>query len=140
MKKPDFHMVPMTGSAGGVAFTLKTFLRANLSVGFDFIARLSGLEKKIKKSSLIITGEGFLDAQTLLGKGVYKLAKLAQSYKREVIVFCGSYDKTINWKRYNINYIVKIRPVNYRLLQSLRNARLLLKSAVKANINLFSKC
>ena len=140
MRKKDFHMIPMVGSAGGVAFGLKTFLNANLCRGFDYVSRLSSLEKKIKKSGLIITGEGYLDKQTLLGKGIYKLAMLAKAHKKKVIVFCGNYDKSIDWKRYNICHIVKIKPVNYSLSQSLRKARILLQNAVKANISLFSEC
>ena len=140
MRKKDFHMIPMVGSAGGVAFALKTFLKARLCKGFDYVSRLSSLEKKIKKSDLIITGEGSLDKQTLLGKGVYKLAMLAKVHKKKVVVFCGNYDKSIDWKRYNICHIVKIKPVNYSLSQSLRKGRILLQNAIKAHISFFSKC
>lgn len=129
IRKKDFHMIPMVGSAGGVAFTLKIFFNAKLCIGFDYISKLSNLEKKIKRSSFIITGEGSLDEQTLLGKGVYKLAKLAKSHKKKVIVFCGDYDKGIDWKKYNISQVVKIKPVNYSLLQSLRKSKILLQRA-----------
>ena len=58
--KKDFLNEPMLGSAGGVAYSLKALLNAKIYPGFTYISKLVSLEGKIKKSDLVITGEGSL--------------------------------------------------------------------------------
>lgn len=132
----EFEMEPMVGAAGGVAFSLKSILGAELFGGFSYISKLISLEEKIKDSDLLITGEGFLDKQTLMGKGVYELAKLADKYNKKVIVFCGNYDSSINWGTYNINNVIKLDSFGLSLAESLKNAKDLLEKAVKSNYKL----
>ena len=131
----DYEMEPMVGAAGGVAFSLKAFLGAELFSGFSYLANMTFLEDKIKNADLIITGEGNLDSQTLMGKAVYELGKLASKYKKKVIVLCGNYDESINWTTYNIDSIVKIKPDEITLQESLIKARDLIEKAVKSNMN-----
>lgn len=136
----DFSSTLMVGSAGGVAFSLKSLLNANLHPGFLFLVNLTLLEEKIKNSDLVITGEGKLDMQTLMGKGVYELAKLANNYKKKVIALCGEYDDEIDWKGQNINEVIKIKPENMSTIESLRNAKSLIEVAIKERKQYFAQC
>lgn len=67
---------PGAGAAGGLGYGLLTFLRARPEPGFAVFARHAGLEERIRGSDLVLTGEGSLDAQSLMGKGVGGVAAL----------------------------------------------------------------
>lgn len=127
----DFEKEPMVGAAGGVAFTVKAFLGANLHPGFIYLSNLIKLEEMIKRADIIITSEGSLDAQTLMGKGVFELAKLGKKYKKKIIVFCGKYDKDINWSSQNIDSVFQIKPDDVSEEESILKANEFLKKAVE---------
>ncbi len=69
---------PGVGAAGGLGFGLRVFSGATLKPGFDLVARQAGLLKLIRQSDLVITGEGALDRQTLMGKGTGEIALLCR--------------------------------------------------------------
>jgi glycerate kinase len=69
---------PGTGAAGGLGFGLRCFLNASLESGFNLFARYARLEERIRAAQLVITGEGAIDASTLMGKGVGEIASLCQ--------------------------------------------------------------
>ncbi len=133
----DFELEPMVGAAGGVAFSLKAFLNASLFPGFLYVANLISLEEKIKKSDLVITGEGNLDNQSLMGKGVIELAKLAKKHGKKVIVLCGDYDRNINWKEHSVEHVIEINPQGLPLEESLKNTKQLILKAIEQNSQLF---
>ncbi len=83
---------PGAGAAGGLGFGLLHFVGATLVSGFDLLADLTGLEKRIAAADLVVTGEGSLDGQTLAGKGPAGVARLARSHGKPVWVFCGRSD------------------------------------------------
>lgn len=59
---------PGDGAAGGLGFGLRTFLHAELLPGTEYIMRAYGFDSAVKGASMIITGEGRSDRQTLMGK------------------------------------------------------------------------
>ena len=66
-----------------------TLFNASLQSGFETFYRWSGLEDLFQKSSLLLTGEGCLDHQSLLGKVPLSLAKKAHLYRVPTLVVCG---------------------------------------------------
>ncbi|MBQ6829962.1 MAG: glycerate kinase [Clostridia bacterium] len=77
------------GAAGGIGFAFKAFLNGELVSGIDLILREIRIEEAIKSADLVITGEGRLDAQTVMGKAPFGIASLAQKYKKPVVAFSG---------------------------------------------------
>jgi glycerate kinase len=81
--KRDLHLdaasEPGTGAAGGLGFGLRCFFSARFEPGFDIFARYARLPERIRTARLVITGEGAIDASTLMGKGVGEVAKLCHS-------------------------------------------------------------
>ena len=71
----DFARQPGAGAAGGLGFGLLAFLGAELKPGFDVFARQAGLARRVRAADLVITGEGAIDASTLMGKGVGQVAR-----------------------------------------------------------------
>jgi glycerate kinase len=85
----SFAKVPGAGAAGGLGYGLMTYLRAEPESGFGIFARHAELEKKIRAADLVITGEGALDQQTLMGKGVGQVARLAKKLGVSCIGIAG---------------------------------------------------
>jgi glycerate kinase len=85
----DYCNSPGAGAAGGLGFGLLTFCQGTLEPGFQAVARLMDLESKAAGADLVITGEGRLDAQSLLGKAPFEIARLAQRHGKPVIGFAG---------------------------------------------------
>lgn len=81
--------IPGTGAAGGLGFAFLSFLNAELIPGAQLILNRLNLEEKIKAADLVITGEGKLDYQTVLGKAPITVARLAKKYQKKVIAFSG---------------------------------------------------
>ena len=59
---------PGGGAAGGTGFMLRTVLGAEIRSGAELVIDSSGLPGALKGSTLVITGEGCSDEQTLCGK------------------------------------------------------------------------
>jgi glycerate kinase len=69
---------PGAGAAGGLGFGLRAFLGAKLEPGFELFAQLASLSLRISQADAVVTGEGAIDEQTLMGKGVGELAALCR--------------------------------------------------------------
>ena len=57
--------------------------------GIDIVLQEIKLEEDIKSADIVVTGEGRLDSQTVMGKAPIGVAKLAKKYGKKVIAFCG---------------------------------------------------
>ncbi len=89
--KPDADpRYPGSGAAGGLGFAFHTFLNASLEPGIKIVLEETGLEKHIRDADLVITGEGRLDSQTIMGKAPAGVAELAKKYGKPVIALSGS--------------------------------------------------
>ena len=83
---PEF---PGTGAAGGMGFAFLTFTNAVLQSGIKIVLEETRLEDYIKDADIVITGEGRLDAQTVMGKAPSGVADIAKKYGKTVIAFSG---------------------------------------------------
>lgn len=80
---------PGTGAAGGLGFAFRAFLHGFLEPGVELILRETKLEQKIKDADIVVTGEGRLDGQTVMGKAPVGVAALAKKYGKRVVAFSG---------------------------------------------------
>ncbi|MGL5258886.1 MAG: glycerate kinase family protein [Lachnospiraceae bacterium] len=78
-----------TGAAGGLGFAFLTYTNAVLESGIKIILEETHLEDYIKDADFVITGEGRLDSQTIMGKAPIGVASIAKKYKKKVIAFSG---------------------------------------------------
>lgn len=86
----DYSVAAGAGAAGGLGFAFLTFLNARLIPGVELMLKAACLEQEIETAQYVVTGEGRLDAQTVMGKAPIGVAKLAKQYGRKVIAFAGS--------------------------------------------------
>jgi glycerate 2-kinase len=85
----DLARTPGSGAAGGLGFGLATFVNGRLEPGFDLFAKQSGLDQRLRRADLVITGEGCIDHSTLMGKGVGQIAKKCNELKIPCIAVAG---------------------------------------------------
>jgi glycerate kinase len=71
--------LPGAGAAGGLGFGLHCFAGAEIRSGFEIFAEAAGLDALLRESDVVITGEGAMDRQTVMGKGVGELAQRARA-------------------------------------------------------------
>lgn len=81
--------MPGVGAAGGVSAFLIAYQKVEMMNGIDLILKYSKINKSLKKSNLIITGEGKIDNQSLCGKVVGSIVKLAKAHKSKVLLVAG---------------------------------------------------
>ena len=82
--------IPGSGAAGGMGYAFLSYLNGTLQSGIDLIMEETKLEEFIKTADIVITGEGRLDGQSVMGKVPVGVAKLAKKYSKPVIAFSGS--------------------------------------------------
>ncbi len=85
---------PGAGAAGGAAFGLRAWCRAELQNGFDTIMNIIHFDERVKRANLIITGEGRFDQQSTYGKAMVGVAKHAQSFNIPALAIVGSVDES----------------------------------------------
>ncbi|MCX8089548.1 MAG: glycerate kinase [Verrucomicrobiae bacterium] len=86
----DFAARAGAGAAGGLGFGLAAFCHGQLVAGFELFSRLAGLETRLRRADLVLTGEGALDHSTLMGKGVGQLARRCLSLGKPCIALAGT--------------------------------------------------
>jgi len=79
---------PGAGAAGGLGFGA-LLVGARFRAGIEVMLDVLGFAPALERASLVITGEGSLDAQTLHGKAPAGVAAAARAAGREVVAVCG---------------------------------------------------
>ena len=82
------------GAAGGLGGGLAA-LGGRLRAGFDLVADELELDDRIRAADVVVTGEGYLDAQSFDGKVVGGICQLAAGADRRVVVIVGDADPTV---------------------------------------------
>lgn len=85
----DMSAVIHGGAAGGTAAGLYSFLQARVVNGIDHFLEITGFDKALSEATLVITGEGSIDLQTLEGKAPYGVAIRAGNKNIPVIALAG---------------------------------------------------
>ena len=78
-----------TGAAGGLGFAFLSYMNASLESGIKIILDETKLESYVREADMVITGEGRLDGQTVMGKAPIGVANIAKKYGKTVIAFSG---------------------------------------------------
>jgi glycerate kinase len=74
----DVANVPGAGAAGGLGAGCLAFLNATLKPGIELVLDALDFDKMLAGAKLVVTGEGFLDRQTLMGKAPAGVAARAR--------------------------------------------------------------
>ncbi len=108
------------GAAGGMGFAFLSFTNSTLESGVKIVLEETRLEEYIKSSDIIVTGEGRLDSQTVMGKAPIGVAKLSKKHGKPVIAFAGCVtDDAEICNRFGIDAYFSITPAAMELEEAL---------------------
>jgi glycerate 2-kinase len=85
----DWSQAPGAGAAGGVGFAALAVLGAERRLGIELVLDLVDFDAALDGTSLVITGEGSLDTQTLAGKAPAGVVQAAARRGIPVVVVAG---------------------------------------------------
>lgn len=115
--------VPGAGAAGGLGAGLLAFLHAELKRGIDIVLEAVQFDEKVVGASLVITGEGRIDGQTVYGKTPVGVAKAAKKHGIPVIALAGSLsDDSDLVLRHGVDALYSIVPGIVSLAEAMEQA------------------
>ncbi|WP_049293806.1 glycerate kinase [Franconibacter helveticus] len=86
----EVETIPGAGAAGGMGAALIAFLNAELRSGIELVTEALHLENHIHNCTLVVTGEGRIDSQSIHGKVPVGVARVAKKHHKPVIGIAGS--------------------------------------------------
>jgi len=123
------------GSAGGTSAGLFGLINAKIKNGFNILEKIIDLESYIKKSDLIISGEGHLDNQSKNGKLISKIGFLAKKYNKPLLCIAGKVSLVKGeYKSLGISRAWASSPLNYFDEKNFSDAYYLLKKMTEKAI------
>jgi len=129
--------MPGAGAAGGLGAGLVAFLGAKLMSGIEIISEAVGLNSYLEKASLVFTGEGRMDSQTLFGKTVAGVAQKAKAFHVPVVAIAGEvagdYEE---FHQHGIDAVLSIAPGPISLEESMADAERLISDAAERALRL----
>lgn len=88
-KAAEYAQSPGAGAAGGIGYGALVGLGAGFRPGIEVMLDVLGFAPALERATLVITGEGSLDEQTLHGKAPAGVAAAARAAGVEVVAVCG---------------------------------------------------
>lgn len=129
--------LPGAGAAGGLAAGAVAFMNGRLVPGIDAVMKTVGLADALRGADWVLTGEGRFDSQSLQGKVVDGVARLAKDAGVKTGVIAGSVLlEEAAWRAAGIHFAVSLQPAGMRVEESIRRSRELLFDAAAA----FARC
>lgn len=124
----DYSSFEGAGAAGGLGFGLVAFCGARLMPGIECVLSAADFTEKAEKADLIITGEGKMDSQSLMGKVPFGVAQRSGNKKVVAIVGVSDIDPVFASEK-GIAEIIETNPehlpfdeIKYRAEEMLREA------------------
>jgi len=100
--------LPGCGAAGGIPSLMMYLLDCELMPGASHVLENSGLHEALEGADLVITGEGRLDNQTLMGKGPGCVMAMARQRNIPVVAVCGIVDQGFNMESSGLKQAVAV--------------------------------
>ena len=130
--------VPGAGAAGGLGAGLMAFVDAELKPGVQLVMEACQFDKRIAGASLILTGEGKADAQTIYGKTISGVATAAKKQNIPVIVLAGSVSgEAKNLYEIGVTAMFSICPGPITLQQAKNRARQLIENTTEQVMRIY---
>lgn len=130
-----------SGAAGGLGYSFMTFLKATAVKGIDYFMNLVDFNKKLEGCGLVISGEGKLDGQSLMGKVVSGVIERTINKNVSLILVAGSCENPDIFKNTNVNLIFKTSANNLSLEENMKpqiaNENLYIATKIMLKSNIF---
>lgn len=84
--------IPGAGAGGGMGAGVVAFMGGRLRSGFDLVAEAVDLERSLRTTDVVVTGEGRFDQQSLRGKVTAGVARCARKTGTPAVLIAGHVD------------------------------------------------
>lgn len=131
------------GAAGGLGGGFVGFLNSTLKPGIDIVLEEVKLISHIKDADFVITGEGRIDFQSIMGKAPVGVSKLCKSNNIPVIALAGSVaDDAVATHDYGIGSIFSIMnsPMTLKEAMDSKNTEKLVEKNTEEIFRLIKIC
>jgi glycerate kinase len=128
----DIENIPGAGAAGGLAAGAVAFMDATIVSGIETVMTRSNLRSELESADWVITGEGSFDRQSLSGKVISGILKMARQTNTRVAVIAGQVNiPQAEYRKLGISVTIAAKPEDMPLAEALAKSRTLLASAAK---------
>jgi len=128
----DIENIPGAGAAGGLAAGAVAFMDATIVSGIETVMDRCKLRQELESADWIITGEGSFDFQSLSGKVISGILKMARQTNTRVAVIAGQVNiPEDEYKKIGITAAIPTKPDDMPLDEALSKTRTLLASAAE---------
>jgi glycerate kinase len=128
----DIENIPGAGAAGGLAAGTVAFMNAKLVSGIETVMARSNLRQELESTDWVITGEGSFDRQSLSGKVISGILKMARRTNTRVAVIAGQVNiPQTECRKLGISVAIPAKPDDMPLDEALSESRTLLASAAE---------
>lgn len=107
------------GAAGGMAGSLNALLHAPMKPGIDYVLSAARFDTLLKGASVVLTGEGRADAQTLMGKVPAGVLRMAEAHSVPTVLLAGSVTDEACLLRAGFRRVVAATPATMPLSEAL---------------------
>ena len=116
----DISSIPGSGAAGGMGGGMLAFLPAVLKAGSEIILGQCNFDERTEGANLIITGEGKMDKQTLMGKIPYHILQTGLNKGIPVIALSGKAENKEELMNAGFKAIHTITPDSMPLTEAMK--------------------
>jgi glycerate kinase len=108
----DCQNEPGAGAAGGLGYAFLQYMNAERRSGIDLQLDTIGFDRLLDSASLVITGEGASDRQTLMGKVPYGILQRAKAHQVPVALIAGRIEDRQELLHAGFSQVLCINPPN----------------------------
>lgn len=108
----DCQNMPGAGAAGGLGYAFLQYMNAERQSGIDLLLDTIGFDRLLDSASLVITGEGASDRQTLMGKVPYGILQRAKAHQVPVALIAGRIEDRQELLHAGFSQVLCINPPN----------------------------
>ena len=133
----DCQEMPGAGAAGGLGYAFLQYMKADHRSGIELLLESLDFNHLMESASLIITGEGSADRQTLMGKLPHGILRCAQSHHVPVILIAGRIKDKQRLLDAGFAHVECINPPGFPIEEAMKPevARKHIKQTIKRIIN-----
>ena len=129
----DRQDMPGAGAAGGLGYAFLQYMGAARRSGIDLLLESIHFDELLKDASLVITGEGSADRQTLMGKLPFGILQRAGAQQVPVALIAGRINDRQQLLDAGFSQVACINPPDLSLEEAMR------PETAKGNISLLMK-
>lgn len=116
----DIAFLSGAGAAGGLGGGFKALLGAHLERGVDMVLEAIRFADIIKECDLVVTGEGRLDCQTMMGKTPSGVLQMAKSQGIPCVAIGGAIEKCKELEQSGFAIMLSVSPEDMPLAQAMQ--------------------